>query len=348
RWVQPRDAPAPWHRAGARQRARRRVPRRAHPWPRSKRPASDARPDQANRGDPRRHRRAQHPSPRRGGGGLRARGHPQPRPNRCRGNGGGDRPPRRSAEAGAPTSAAGGDPAGSRSAPRTRHSSLGGLETWTARPGAWRRRRGRGRARGARRPSRRPHPGARPRARRRPAERRLPRHDGARMTAVALSPPRRAWLTVARQELRDLWLGGRALGLLLAFSLLLSAMTYLTLQIGVAVGALLVLLTTADAISGERERGTLESLLLAPVHRVDLVAGKGVSALSIWLTAFAIATPYVWFLARGVGIAGVALAAGFVVGTLLALFLAGLGLLVSSVSRSNRVSLSVSLFLLLA
>ena len=43
-----------------------------------------------------------------------------------------------------------------------------------------------------------------------------------------------------------------------------------------------------------------------------------------------------------------ALAAGFVVGTLLALFLAGLGLLVSSLSRSNRVSLSVSLFLLLA
>ena len=47
-------------------------------------------------------------------------------------------------------------------------------------------------------------------------------------------------------------------------------------------------------------------------------------------------------------IVGVALAAGFVVGTLLALFLAGLGLLVSSLSRSNRVSLSVSLFLLLA
>ena len=101
------------------------------------------------------------------------------------------------------------------------------------------------------------------------------------MTGGALSPPRRAWLSVARQELRDLWLGGRALGLLLAFSLLLSAMTYLTatnsllnfleqresvnltLQIGVAIGALLVLLTTADAISGERERSTLESLLLA-------------------------------------------------------------------------------------
>ena len=186
------------------------------------------------------------------------------------------------------------------------------------------------------------------------------------MTAVALSPPRRAWLSVARQELRDLWLGGRALGLLLAYSLLLSAMTYLTatnsllnfleqresvnltLQIGVAVGALLVLLISADAISGERERGTLESLLLAPVKRVDLVAGKGLAALSVWAAAFAVAIPYVWFLAHGVGIVGVALAGGFVVGSLLALFLAGLGLLISSLSGSNRISLSVSVFVLLA
>jgi ABC-2 type transport system permease protein len=186
------------------------------------------------------------------------------------------------------------------------------------------------------------------------------------VTTLALSPPRRAWLAVAGQELRDLWLGGRGLALTFAYSLLLSVMTYLTatnsvlnfleqreavnltLQIGVAVGALLVLLTTADALSGERERGTLESLLLAPVNRADLVAGKGIAALSIWGIAFLVSIPYVWFLARGVGIVGVALAGGLAVGTLLALFLAGLGLLISSLASSNRVSLSVSLFVLLA
>jgi len=186
------------------------------------------------------------------------------------------------------------------------------------------------------------------------------------MTTVALSTPRRAWPVVAYQELRDLWLGGRALGLLFAFSLLLGVITYLTatnsllnfleqresvnltLQIAVAIGALLVLLTTADAFSGERERGTLESLLLAPVRRIDLVVGKGIAALSIWLAAFLVSMPYVWFLARGVGIVGVAFVGGLVVGTLLALFLAGLGLLVSSLTASNRVSLSVSLFVLFA
>ena len=186
------------------------------------------------------------------------------------------------------------------------------------------------------------------------------------MTTVALSPARRAWLVVADQELRDLWLGGRGLALTFAYSLLLSIITYLTatnsvlnfleqreavnltLQIGVAFGALLVLLTTADALSGERERGSLESLLLAPVHRADLVAGKGMAALSIWLVAFVVSIPYLWFLARGVGIVGVALAGGLVVGTLLSLFLAGLGLLISSLATSNRVSLSLSLFVLLA
>ena len=53
----------------------------------------------------------------------------------------------------------------------------------------------------------------------------------------------------------------------------------LTLQVAVAVGALLALLAAADAISGERERGTLESLLLTPVPRRQLVAGKLLAAL---------------------------------------------------------------------
>jgi ABC-2 type transport system permease protein len=118
--------------------------------------------------------------------------------------------------------------------------------------------------------------------------------------------------------------------------------------VAVAVGALLSLLTAADAVSGERERRTLESLLLTPVSRLALVAGKLLASLSLWLAAFAIAIAYVWFLGRGVGIAGDAIASGIVVGTLLAVFLASLGILISIFSPSNRVSLSVSLFLLLA
>jgi ABC-2 type transport system permease protein len=171
---------------------------------------------------------------------------------------------------------------------------------------------------------------------------------------------------VGGQELRDLWLGGRALLLTAAFSLLLSVLTYLvatntalnyleqresvnlTLQVAIAVGALLALLAGADTFSGERERGTLETLLLTPVARVELTAGKLLAALSLWLAAYVVTIPYVWFLGRGIGVTGVALGVGALVGTLLALFLASLGVLVSAFAASNRVSLSFSLFILLA
>jgi ABC-2 type transport system permease protein len=173
-------------------------------------------------------------------------------------------------------------------------------------------------------------------------------------------------MIVVGQELRDLWLGGRALLLTLALSLLLSVVSYLvatnqalnyleqresvnlTLQVAVAVGALLALLAAADTISGERERGTLESLLVTPVSRQRLIAGKLAAALSLWVGAFAVTIPYVWYLGRGIGVVGVALAGGLIVGTLIAVFLASLGVLVSIFSGSNRVSLSVSLLLLLA
>jgi ABC-2 type transport system permease protein len=175
-----------------------------------------------------------------------------------------------------------------------------------------------------------------------------------------------AWIVVTQQELRDLWLGGRALVLSFAFSLLLSVIAYLlatnralnfleqresvnlTLQVAIAVGALLALLTAADAVSGERERGTLESLLLTPVARLEITLGKLLAALSLWLAAFVITVPYLWFLGRGVGVVGDAVATGFVVGTLLAIALASFGVLISVFAASNRVSLSLSLLALLA
>jgi ABC-2 type transport system permease protein len=174
------------------------------------------------------------------------------------------------------------------------------------------------------------------------------------------------WPIVAAQECRDLWVGGRGLALVFAVSVLLSVVTYLaasnqvlnfieqreavnlTLQVAVAVGVLVTLVVSADGISGERERGTLESLLLTPVSRRAIVVGKAVAALSLWFAVFVVSTPYLWVLGRGVSLVATALLVGLVVGTVLAVALAGIGLLISAASGSNRVSLSVSLFLLLA
>jgi ABC-2 type transport system permease protein len=177
---------------------------------------------------------------------------------------------------------------------------------------------------------------------------------------------RRTWAVVAGQELRDLWLGGRGLLLLLGFSVLVSAITYLgatseginflekretvnlTLQVAVAFGALVALLAAADAISGERERGTLESLLLTPAPRRHILSGKLLAALSLWFAALIVAVPYLWFLGHEVGAVDEALAAGLLVGTLVAVCLTAFGIVVSVLAGTNRLSLSVSLFVLLA
>ena len=132
------------------------------------------------------------------------------------------------------------------------------------------------------------------------------------MAAVAETAQARSaadWIVVLQQELRDLWLGGRGLVLSFGFSLLLSVIAYLTatnealnfleqresvsltLQVAIAVGTLLALLAGADAVSGERERGSLETLLLTPVSRRQLATGKLLAAVSLWLAAFAISLP---------------------------------------------------------
>src|SRR5262249_36837122 len=159
------------------------------------------------------------------------------------------------------------------------------------------------------------------------------------MAVAAEATPRRAdspgWAVVAEQELRDLWIGGRGRALSVAVSFLLSGVAYPVAahralhfleqraagkpppRVAVAVGSLLPALVAADCVSGERERGTLEGLLLAPVSRRQIAVGKLIAAASLWAAAFAITVPYVWFLGRGVGIVGVALWTGIVVGSLL-------------------------------
>lgn len=187
--------------------------------------------------------------------------------------------------------------------------------------------------------------------------------DTVAMRSGTASP---VWTVVAWRELRDLWWSGRALALMLAHTGLLSLTTYLvainqelnfleqreavslTLRVAVAVGGLLVMLAAADAISGERERGTLESLLLTPARRRDLLVGKGVAALSLWAGAYLLSVPYLWWLGRDVGTFPAAATGGLLVGSLLALFLVGVGLLISSYSSSNALSLSLSFFVLLA
>jgi ABC-type transport system involved in cytochrome c biogenesis permease component len=178
-------------------------------------------------------------------------------------------------------------------------------------------------------------------------------------------PATPGWVVVTLRELSALWRGGRILVLLIPFSILLSFLSYLlatnnelnlvppkemvllVLQITLAVSILVSLIIGANAISGMRENGSLESLLVTPVSRRQIILGKFLAALSPWPIILAISVPYVAILAPSAQFLWYSLLVISLGGTLVVIISAGFGLLVSIYSNSNRSSLSISLVVLL-
>jgi len=170
-----------------------------------------------------------------------------------------------------------------------------------------------------------------------------------------------AWWLVFTSELRELWMGGKAPVLLLIFSVLLGIMTwvmasnselslippqemvYETTKAAIAVGLFISLIIGADSISGERERATLEGLLLTPTSRRQLVVGKFLAGVSPWPVAMLIAIPYMKVLSQGDEVFQHALPWGALLGTILAPAFTALGMLTSFWSNSNKTSLFTAL-----
>lgn len=170
-----------------------------------------------------------------------------------------------------------------------------------------------------------------------------------------------AWRLVLNKELADLWIRGRALLLLLAYSILLGIMAHIysvdillnllppreafyeILKNAMAVSTFVGLIIGADSLSGERDRATLESLLLTPIRRRHVIVAKLLAGLSVWPVAYVIAVPYLSVLATGDRVFASALLWGAITGTMLVLGYTGIGMLISFWSSSNRVSYFVSL-----
>jgi ABC-2 family transporter protein len=170
-----------------------------------------------------------------------------------------------------------------------------------------------------------------------------------------------AWWLVCRRELADLWIGGKALILILVYSVLLGVLVYVmssnselslippkemvyeTLKNAMAVSLFIGLIIGADSLSGERERATLEGILLTPASRRQIVFGKFLAAISPWPAAMLIAIPYLNVLAQGDEVLGPAILWGAILGSILVPAYTGLGMLVSFWSGSNKVSYFVSL-----
>jgi len=170
-----------------------------------------------------------------------------------------------------------------------------------------------------------------------------------------------AWWLVLVRELTDLWVGGKALVLIFIYTIFLSVVTYViasnselslippkemvyeTIKNVMAVSLFIGLIIGADSLSGERERNTLESLLLTPSKRRQIVAGKFLAAITFWPAAFVIAIPTFKLLSQGDEVFGQGLFWGGILGTVMVLAYVGLGMLVSFWSNSNKTSYFVSL-----
>ena len=169
------------------------------------------------------------------------------------------------------------------------------------------------------------------------------------------------WWLIFTRELTELWLGGKAPVLLLIFSVLLGIMTwvmasnselslippqemvYETSKAAIAVGLFISLIIGADSVSGERERMTLEGLLLTPTSRRQIIAGKFLAGISPWPVAMLIAVPYMKVLSQGNEVFGHAVPWAGLVGTILAPAFTAMGMLASFWSSSNKTSLFTSL-----
>lgn len=117
---------------------------------------------------------------------------------------------------------------------------------------------------------------------------------------------------VARKEAGELLRSLRGLSWLMAVAMALSAfgmllvsntelslldnaqVVYDMVGIVTALGGLLALVVGLDAVAGERERGSLVPLLLAPVSRDAILAGKLGGVAIAWAVIFALALPYLW------------------------------------------------------
>jgi ABC-2 type transport system permease protein len=169
------------------------------------------------------------------------------------------------------------------------------------------------------------------------------------------------WWLVCRRELADLWIGGKALMLLLVYTVVIGTSTYLmvrssqldltppkemvwsTLQTCMYVSVFMSLIIAADMLSGARERAMMETLLLTPVSRTQIVIGKFLASMSPWPAAMLVTYPCLLVVSQGDPILYTAMKWVGHVGSLLVFGFTGLAMLVSFWSNANRTSLFISL-----
>ncbi|MFZ0483225.1 MAG: ABC transporter permease subunit [Desulfobacterales bacterium] len=143
-------------------------------------------------------------------------------------------------------------------------------------------------------------------------------------------------------------------GVLSVFSLLLVSNTELSLldnaqavymmsAIIIALALLIAVIRGSDGFAGERERKTLELLLITPVSPAEVAIAKLMGLIFSWFVVFVLSIPYLW----AVGSTGQnlipALEYLFISGTLLVVIFGGFSLALSARMKTFKGALSIGL-----
>ena len=143
-------------------------------------------------------------------------------------------------------------------------------------------------------------------------------------------------------------------GVLSVFSLLLVSNTELSLldnaqavymmsSIIIALSLLIAVIRGSDGFAGERERETLETLLITPVSPAEVAIAKLMGLIFSWLVLFIISIPYLWAVGSTGQNLNSALQYLFISGTLLVVIFGGFTLAISARMRTFKGTMSIGL-----
>jgi ABC-2 type transport system permease protein len=111
----------------------------------------------------------------------------------------------------------------------------------------------------------------------------------------------------------------------------------------ITLALLIAVIRGSDGFAGERERETLETLLITPVSPAEVAVGKLMALIFSWLVVFIISIPYLW----AVGSTGQNLISTleylFISGTLLVVIFGGFTLALSARMKTFKGALSIGL-----
>jgi ABC-2 type transport system permease protein len=120
-----------------------------------------------------------------------------------------------------------------------------------------------------------------------------------------------------------------------------------TFKLLLGVNILISMVIGSTMVSGEKERGTLESLLLTPLTKRKIIKGKLLAILVFWFILSLVALPYLVVLSYGTDMLPMILFYLYVIGTLLVIAFSSVALILSTLLSSTKNAMILALLFFL-